>query len=213
MPKAVGGIINTINYKNFSLSMLADFQIGGHVMPTGINWMISRGLTEESLKYRNTESGGLSYYMANGKGVQTNQATGPNGEKVFHDGMLMEGVTADGQPNTNVISQALYFQRTYNWGGPQYSSARYELYIQENTFFKMREVNLGYTIPNHIASKLGASNVNISFFGRNLFFFYRNIKDLDPEVLTGGSRWTQTLTSAGTNPATRTLGVMIRAKF
>jgi hypothetical protein len=77
----------------------------------------------------------------------------------------------------------------------------------------MREMNLGYTIPNHIAAKLGASNVNISLFGRNLFFFYRNIKDLDPEVLTGGSRWTQTLTSAGTNPATRTLGVMIRAKF
>lgn len=213
MPKAVGGIINTINYKNFSLSMLADFQIGGHVMPTGINWMKSRGLTEESLKFRNKESGGLSYYMSNGKGVQTDQATGPNGEKVYHDGMLMDGVTADGQPNTNVISQALYFQRTFNWGGPQYSSARYELYIQENTFFKMREVNLGYTLPNHIASKLGASNVNISLFGRNLFFFYRNIKDLDPEVLTGGSRWTQTLTSAGTNPATRTVGVMLRAKF
>lgn len=213
MPKAVGGIINTINYKNFSLSMLADFQIGGYVMPTGINWMISRGLTEESLKYRNKESGGLSYYVSNGRGIQTDQAQGPNGERVFHDGMLMDGVTADGQPNTNVISQALYYQRTYNWGGPQFGVSRYELYIQENTFFKLRELSLGYTLPNQLSKKLGASNVNISVFGRNLFFFYRNIKDLDPEVLTGGSRWTQTLTSAGTNPATRTMGVMLRAKF
>lgn len=213
MPKAVGGIINNINYKNFSLYMVADFQIGGHVMPTGINWMKSRGLTEESLKYRNKESGGLSYYMSGGKGIQTDQATGPNGEKVHHDGMLMDGVTADGQKNTNVISQAFYFQRTYNWGGPQFGSSRYELFIEESTFFKMREINLGYTLPNHIASKLGASNVNISLFGRNLFFFYRNLKDLDPEVLTGGSRWTQTLTNAGTNPATRTMGVMLRAKF
>jgi hypothetical protein len=87
------------------------------------------------------------------------------------------------------------------------------LYIQENTYFKLREVSLAYNIPNGIASRLGASSIQVSAFGRNLFFFYRNIKDLDPEVLTGGSRWTQTLTSAGTNPATRSMGLMLRARF
>lgn len=214
MPDAIGGLMNNLSYKNFSLSALADFQIGGSVMPTGINWMISRGLLEESQKFRNKETGGLSYYVdANGKGVQTDADRGPNGEQVYHDGMLMDGVTSEGERNTNVISQALYYQRTYNWGGPQYSQARYELYIQENTYFKMRELSIGYTLPNHLASKLGASNVNLSVFGRNLFFLYRNLKDLDPEVLTGGSRWAQTLTSAGTNPATRTFGFMVRASF
>ncbi|WP_209331254.1 SusC/RagA family TonB-linked outer membrane protein [Lunatimonas salinarum] len=216
MPKAIGGVFNNLSYKNFTLDVLADFQIGGHVMPTGINWMISRGLTEASLNNMNTERGGLSYYVnANGQGVQvqTGAAAGPNGETVYNDGMLMDGVTADGNANTNVISQALYYQRTYNWGGPQYSQARYELYIQENTYLKMRELSLGYNIPASITSKLGARSINVSAFGRNLFFFYRNIKDLDPEVLTGGSRWTQTLTSAGTNPATRSVGLMLRAKF
>ncbi|EON78061.1 TonB-dependent receptor [Lunatimonas lonarensis] len=216
MPKAIGGVFNNFAYKNFTLDVLADFQIGGHVMPTGINWMISRGLTEQSLHAMNTERGGLSYYVnAQGQGVQVQSgaAAGPGGETVYHDGMLMEGVTADGNANTNVISQALYFQRTYGWGGPQYSQSRYELYIQENTYFKMRELALGYSIPSRIASKLGANSIHVSTFGRNLFFFYRNIKDLDPEVLTGGSRWTQTLTNAGTNPATRTVGFMVRAKF
>jgi iron complex outermembrane recepter protein len=214
MPKAIGGVINNFMYKNFTLDMLTDFQIGGHVMPTGINWMISRGLTEESLNFMDKSRGGLSYYVNSaGQGVQTTASQGPNGEKVHNDGMLMQGVTADGNPNTNVISQALYYQRTYNWGGPQYSSSRYELYIQENTFMKMRELSLGYQIPSAIAKKLGASNVHVSMFGRNLFFLYRNIKDLDPEVLTGGSRWTQTLTSAGTNPATRSFGFMLRARF
>lgn len=216
MPEAVGGFINNFSYKNFNLSAVMDFQIGGSVMPTGINWMTSRGLTEESLKYRNEASGGLAYYMdANGKGVQVPHTTsaGPNGEAVYHDGMLMDGVTADGQVNTNVISQALYYQRTYNWGGPQYSESRYELYIDKNTYIKMRELSLGYTLPSHISRKVGANNLNISMYGRNLFFLYRNLKDLDPEVLTGGSRWTQTLTSAGTNPATRTIGFMLRAKF
>jgi TonB-linked SusC/RagA family outer membrane protein len=214
MPKAVGGIFNNLNYKNFTLDILADFQIGGHVMPTGINWMISRGLTEQSLNYMDAERGGLSYYVdEDGQGVQTSASQGPNGEEVYNDGMLIDGVTADGNPNTNVISQALYYQRTYNWGGPQYSQARYELYIKENTYFKLRELSLAYNIPNGIASRLGASSIQVSAFGRNLFFFYRNIKDLDPEVLTGGSRWTQTLTSAGTNPATRSMGLMLRARF
>ncbi|WP_246581352.1 SusC/RagA family TonB-linked outer membrane protein [Echinicola shivajiensis] len=216
MPDAVGGFINDFRYKNFNFSAVMDFQIGGSVMPTGINWMISRGLTEESLNYMNEERGGLAYYQdENGQGVQVphSMAQGPNGETVYHDGMLMDGVTADGAPNSNVVSQAYYYWNTYNWGGPQYSQSRYELYIKDNDYVKMRELNIGYTLPNHITSKLGASNVNLSVFGRNLFFLYRNIKDLDPEVLTGGSRWEQTLTSAGTNPATRTYGVMLRAKF
>lgn len=216
MPDAVGGIINNFNYKNITLSAVMDFQIGGSVMPTGINWMISRGLTEESLNYMDEASGGLAYYQnADGQGINVPHSTaqGPNGETVYHDGMLMEGVVADGSTNTNVVSQAYYYWNTYNWGGPQYSQSRYELYIKDNDYIKMRELSLAYDIPNTITSKIGASNVNISVYGRNLFFLYRNIKDLDPEVLTGGSRWTQTLTSAGTNPATRTWGVMLRARF
>lgn len=197
-PKLTGGIFSTLNYKGFNLDLLADFRFGGHVMPTGINWMTSRGLTKESTKYMDTESGGLTY-TENGK--------------TYHDGMLMEGVTQDGSPNTKVISQAYYYWNTYNWGGPQYSSSRYELYIVKNTYVKMREIALGYNVPARFLAKIGTKKLNVSVFARNPFFFYRTIKDLDPEQLTAGSRWTQTITNAGTNPATRTMGVMLRASF
>lgn len=213
MPKMVGGFINNFNYKNFSLDVVMDFRVGGHVMPTGINWMISRGLLEESLNYMDQESGGLSYYMAGGKGVQTTGTQGPNGEKVYHDGMLMEGVTGDGAANTNVISQAYYYWNTYNWGGPQYSASRYELYVKKNSYVKMREISFGYKIPSSLASRLGATNLQVSAFGRNLFFVYRTLKDLDPEQMTSGSRWDQTINNAGSNPATRTFGLMLRANF
>lgn len=213
MPKVVGGLLNSFNYKGFTLDVAADFRFGGYVMPTGINWMISRGLLEESTKYMDTEHGGLSYYLQNGRGVLTTATQGPNGEKVYTDGMLMDGVTLDGQKNSNVISQAYYYWNTYNWGGPQYSSSRYELYVTKNSYVKMRELSLGYTLPTSIASKIGAKRVNLSVYGRNLFFFYRTIKDMDPEQTTAGSRWTQTLTNAGTNPSSRTIGVMLRASF
>ena len=215
MPKLTGGMFHTFNYKGFSLDALIDFRYGGYVMPTGINWMISRGLLEESLNYMDAEHGGLSYYInAQGKGVQTTAAQGPNGEKVHHDGMLLEGVLADGTPNTNVTSQANYYWTVYNWGGPQYSpNTRYELYIKENSYVKFRELSIGYQLPATWASKIGARKLQLSVFGRNLFYLYRTLKDLDAEQTTAGSRWFQTLTNAGTNPSTRTFGVMVRAGF
>jgi TonB-linked SusC/RagA family outer membrane protein len=212
MPKVVGGFFNTFSYKDFSLDVLMDFRFGGHVMPTGINWMISRGLLEESLNYMDKEHGGLSYYVnAAGKGVQTTAAQGPNGEKVYNDGMLMQGVTANGDANTNVISQAYYYWNTYNWGGPQYSSSRYELYIKKNSYIKMREISLAYSLPTRLTEKVGFKRIQLSVFGRNLFYLYRTIKNMDAEQTVAGSRWFQSVTNAGTNPSTRTFGVMLRA--
>jgi TonB-linked outer membrane protein, SusC/RagA family len=214
MPKAIGGFINTFSYKNFTLDALIDFRWGGHVMPTGIAWMTSRGLTEESLNYMDAEHGGMSYYLdENGKGVAYSGTSGPNGEKIFHDGILLDGVLANGSPNENVITQVLYYAATYNWGGPQYSDSRYELYVQKNNYIKMRELSLGYRLPDHIAAKLRAKSLQLSAFGRNLFFVYRSVKDLDPEQMTAGSNWVNQVSNAGTSPATRTYGLMLRASF
>jgi len=213
MPKIVGGFINSFNYKNFSLEAVVDFRIGGSIMPTGINWMTSRGLTEQSLTNMDAERGGLRYYVDNGKGIPTTGTAGPAGQPVYNDGMLMDGVLANGEKNTNIISQAVYYNSTYNWGGPQYSSSRYELYVVDNTYAKMRELSFGYTLPSSIASKIGAQSLTLSVFGRNLFFFYRTIKDLDAEQTNAGTRWTDNVNNAGNNPSFRTTGVMLRASF
>lgn len=213
-PKVVGGFYSTFRYKSFTLEAFTDFRFGGSVMPSGLFWMTSRGLTKESLNHMDAAHGGLSYYLdANGHGIQTNAAQGPTGQTVYHDGMLMPGVTTSGAPNTNVISQAYYYWNVYNWGGPQYSESEYSLYIQKNSYIKMREISFGYTIPNSIASKLKAKNIKLSVFGRNLFYIYRTIKGMDAETLTAGNMWNQQVSNAGTNPSTRTFGAMLRASF
>ncbi len=214
MPDVIGGLLNNLNYKGFNLNIVTDFSFGSSIMPTGIYWMISRGLLEESLNGMNAERGGLTYYIdANGKGVQTTAASGPNGETVFEDGILLEGVLAGGEPNTNVIPQSLYYANTYNWGGPQYGSSRYELYVNKNNYIKMRELSFGYTIPQSISQKIGARNLSVSVFGRNLFFIYRTIKDLDAEQTTSGTRWYQNINTAGNNPSFRSMGLTLRASF
>ncbi len=214
MPKGVGGIINSFRWKTLSLDAVMDYKYGGYVMPTGINWMTSRGLTEESTKYMDKASGGITYYLdAAGKGVATNNATGPNGEKVYEDGMLLPGVTSAGAANTYVISQAYYYWNVYNWGGPQYSSSEYFRYIVKNDYLKMRELSLTYTLPTKIAQKLKSKKMQLSVFGRNLFYIYRSIKDIDSEQLNAGSYWSQNVNNAGTNPSTKSVGVMLRASF
>jgi iron complex outermembrane receptor protein len=214
LPKLVGGLVNTFTYKAFSLDVIIDYRYGGHVMPTALNFMIGSGLLEESLNHMDKEHGGISYYIKDGKGIQTDAAAGPNNEKVYHDGMLMEGVTADGQPNTNVVSQSLYYLQTYNWGGSAFSKhARYELYVKKNNYIKLREIALSYTIPGKLAGKVGAKRLQLSVFGRNLFYLYRTLKDLDAEQTIAGSRWYDNVNNMGTNPSTRTFGVMLRAGF
>ncbi|HRN56063.1 MAG TPA: SusC/RagA family TonB-linked outer membrane protein [Agriterribacter sp.] len=214
MAKFIGGLNNSFRYKRFALDVVMDFRYGGYIMPTAINWMISRGLLEESLNFMDAEHGGISYYETPTGRVRTDAAQGPSGETVYDNGKILDGVKIDGTPNDYIVSNPEYYNTVYNWGGPQYSpNTRYELYIQKNSYIKMREVSLGYDLPASIISKIGAKKLQLSVFGRNLFYVYRTLKDLDAEQTTAGSRWTQTLTNVGTNPSTRSFGVMLRASF
>ncbi|HVM88483.1 MAG TPA: SusC/RagA family TonB-linked outer membrane protein [Puia sp.] len=213
-PKVIGGFVNTFRYKNFALELYTDYRIGGSVMPTGLFWMTSRGLTKESLNAMDAAHGGVSYYKdASGRGVETSAATGPNGETVYHDGIKMGGVFPDGTPNTYVTSQFFYYWDQYNWGGPQYSNSEYFRYIETNTYWKMREMSLIYTLPQSISNKVRAKKLQVSVFGRNLFYLYRTIKDMDAEQLTTSLDWKNNVNNAGTQPSSRSFGVSLRANF
>lgn len=215
MPKGAGGIMNTFTYKDFTLDMTTDFTYGGYVMPTGLYWLTGRGLTTEALKTpEGASKTNLTYYVDDDwVGHETTGSAGPHGEAVMHDGIILNGVTADGSPNTNVISPAIYYWYGYNWGGPQYGNSLYYKYINKNNYLKMREISLAYMLPEKIASKIGAKKLQISVFGRNLFYFYRSIKNMDSEQLSTGSYWGNNVSNAGTNPSSRTLGFMLRANF
>ncbi|MEX0275234.1 MAG: hypothetical protein AB3N16_12735, partial [Flavobacteriaceae bacterium] len=215
MPKVIGGLVSGLKVKNFTLDVVADYRIGGHVIPTALNWMTSRGLTEESLNFSDESRGGLRYYQTeDGTRIQTTGNEGPNGEQVYTDGIILDGVQADGTPNDVIASNPEYYWIVYNWGGPQYSpNTRYELYIKENNYVKLRELSLGYSLPKKAVERIGLTSLNFSVYGRNLFYFYRSIKNMDAEQLTAGSKWFQNVNNAGNNPSTRTFGLRLRASL
>ena len=120
-PDGVGGLFSSFSYKNIFLDFSIDFRIGGDVINEMYQYSTASGLTPESLQFRDTEHGGLSYYYpgnnnASGVPVQVDPSlgAGPNGETVYHDGVILPGVVAStGEKNTRIIPAGYYYNQTY----------------------------------------------------------------------------------------------------
>jgi len=213
LPKLVGGFATTLAYKNVGLDISFDYRIGGAVMNMPYQYMMGRGAIKESLKYHDGEGAGLTYYVSNGVIVPFTGAQGPNGERVYDNGIILKGVTADGKPNTTMIGGDEYLWYTYNWGGYDPTDVTYYSHgVFDNTYVKCRELSLAYNVPRALLSKIKCRSLQLSVFGRNLFYLYKNLPMLDAEAADGTSWITQT-NIGGSTATTRSIGVSLRASF
>ena len=218
-PDGVGGLFSSFSYKNIFLDFSIDFRIGGDVINEMYQYSTASGLTSESLQFRDTEHGGLSYYYpgnnnASGVPVQVDPSlgAGPNGETVYHDGVILPGVVAStGEKNTRIIPAGYYYNQTYNWG-TQPEQLTYRHSVFDNSYVKLRELTIGYQFPEKLISKLGMTRLSVSVFGRNLFYFYKALKNYDAESSVGTS-WASQAVVGGSTTATRNFGVSLRASF
>ncbi len=218
-PDGVGGLFSSFSYKNIFLDFSIDFHIGGDVINEMYQYSTASGLTPESLQFRDTEHGGLSYYYpgnnnASGVPVQVDPSlgAGPNGETVYHDGVILPGVVAStGEKNTRIIPAGYYYNQTYNWG-TQPEQLTYRHSVFDNSYVKLRELTIGYQFPEKLISKLGMTRLSVSVFGRNLFYFYKALKNYDAESSVGTS-WASQAVVGGSTTATRNFGVSLRASF
>lgn len=218
-PDGVGGLFSSFSYKNIFLDFSIDFRIGGDVINEMYRYSTASGLTPESLQFRDTEHGGLSYYYpgnnnASGVPVQVDPSlgAGPNGETVYHDGVILPGVVAStGEKNTRIIPAGYYYNQTYNWG-TQPEQLTYRHSVFDNSYVKLRELTIGYQFPEKLISKLGMTRLSVSVFGRNLFYFYKALKNYDAESSVGTS-WASQAVVGGSTTATRNFGVSLRASF
>ena len=215
-PDGVGGLFSSFSYKNIFLDFSIDFRIGGDVINEMYQYSTASGLTPESLQFRDTEHGGLSYYYpgnnnASGVPVQVDPSlgAGPNGETVYHDGVILPGVVAStGEKNTRIIPAGYYYNQTYTQ--PEQLTYRHSVF--DNSYVKLRELTIGYQFPEKLISKLGMTRLSVSVFGRNLFYFYKALKNYDAESSVGTS-WASQAVVGGSTTATRNFGVSLRASF
>jgi iron complex outermembrane recepter protein len=195
-PTLTGGLSNTFRYKNFSLYVLTDFKVGGDIFSADYGAAIGEGLSPRTLKERN--GGGLSY-------------TYPDGSKA-NTGVILDGVFADGTPNTDVVHYLWKYAGTSQAWSNVNTMPRSDA-VFENSWAKLRELTLTYSIPSKILKHAGIfQGLDVSLVGRNLFYIFSTLPDnLNPEAVNGvgngqGIQWAQF-------PGMRDYGFSIKAKF
>jgi TonB-linked SusC/RagA family outer membrane protein len=83
--------------------------------------------------------------------------------------------------------------------------------IFDASFAKLREIRLGYTLPNTVLGKLPIRDINISFVGRNLALLYSKVPHIDPETAFSNSN-VQGL-EFGQLPSTKSMGFNVTFKL
>lgn len=90
-------------------------------------------------------------------------------------------------PNTPLWDQARAVSAVYH---PERSVAGY---MEDGSFWKLREVSLSYALPPSLTSMMGSSSASVTLTGRNLFT-WTDYTGIDPEV-----NWSGSSSNFGTN--------------
>ena len=56
-------------------------------------------------------------------------------------------------------------------------------YLQNAAYMRIKNIQLGYTLPQEISQKVGISNLRVYISGENIFTFTKLSKLYDPEML------------------------------
>lgn len=116
------------------------------------------------------------------------------------DGLLIEGIGPDGNPNTVRTPAQQYNQGLYGL---------HEAHVFDGSFVKLREVVLGYDLPQSFTNRFKLRGASINLIGRNLLLLHSNIPHVDPETAFGADIASQGF-EFGALPSTRSWGVNLR---
>lgn len=123
------------------------------------------------------------------------------------DGILVDGVILQPDesyiPNTTTISAQDYWGRV---------SGIASAYIFKQTNIRLREFVLSYNVPSSLLGNLPIQGASIGLVGRNLFFLYKDVPDVDPEASLGTGNSGQGIISYNL-PTARSIGFNINVKF
>lgn len=119
--------------------------------------------------------------------------------------IVVPGVTADGQPNTKAVTAENYWSTV---AGPQGVA---EEFLYSSTYVKMREMSLGYILPQKWFIHTPISYVKFSLVARDLFYIYK-AAPVNPEGAFSRSDYAQAFELASL-PPTRSFGFSLNVKF
>lgn len=205
LPDVIGGVFSNVAYRNFRLIFNIDYSFGATFLSAGESYMMAAGILNESLPYRDQESGGLAYHL--GEGGEKLPGAHPGGGTTFHDGVLLDGVLANGQINDQIVSAQDYYYQTYFSNG----------FFPESRLFKsdyvaLRNLALDYVVPSRVANLLYMNELVLTFFVNNVAYLYKAAPNSIPEATDGTAR-DSAFRSNTALPTQRSIGMSINVKF
>lgn len=209
------GLSNNFNYKNWSLGFLVQARIGGDMFSASHQYGTGRGTVASTINGRDAEHGGLAW--TDNAGRQRNDGILPegvfeDGYKITHNGQEvnlggMSYSEAYGKGYVKPLSPYQYYSMVGDWGiGIREAS------VFDATYVALREVSIGYTMPNSIAEKIRMNKVRVLLIGRNLGYLYNKLPDdINPESLRNNS--TSAFSEYGGTPFVRNMAVTLQLGF
>lgn len=197
----VWGFNNHISYKNFTLDFSIDGRVGGKAYNRLEQSMWNSGThpgSDNQWRYDEVVNGKTNYI---GQGVKVVSGS----VKYDSYGNILEDNRVFA-PNDIEVSYEAYTKQYHPWNGSTRSQN-----IQDLTFLKLREIAVGYKIPNSVLSKTGLKNAHISLVGQNLFFWAKEFKYADPDgIYENGYNYEKEALNA---PAMRYVGFNLKFDF
>jgi TonB-linked SusC/RagA family outer membrane protein len=185
LPKWVGGVTNSFNYKGITLSFLIDFKLGNKML-SGTNFNAWRhGLHKATLVGRDnqpvvngvTEVGGI---------------------------VVGEGVTATSEVNT-VGARVEDFYSVVRGAG------LIEPVVYNGGYIKLRQVSIGYDFSRFF-TKTPIKGLRLNLVSNNVLMLKKWVDNIDPEGFTYSSDNLVGMESPGL-PTTRSMGFNLNVKF
>ncbi|MGH7575167.1 MAG: SusC/RagA family TonB-linked outer membrane protein [Longimicrobiales bacterium] len=166
-----GGLLNRFSYKNFDLSVLVDMQQGGDVFSVTNMFGKYSGVLEETLEGRQNGVG---------EGLGPN---GPDGKPIGCDpGLVVPNSVYQDAAGNYVENTTSVCPEAYNHG----LYGIHEAHIFDASYVKLREVRLGFRVPDSWMQRIGFASADVALIARNLAL-WTDMPHIDPETAFSAS--------------------------
>jgi hypothetical protein len=147
--------------------------------------------------------GSKIYSSANAYGAYFGLAKRTVENNVRDTGIAVRGVDQNGAEYSAVVPVQEYYQ------GIAYSIT--DEFVYDASFIKLRQLTLGYSVPQTVLSKTPFQYLGLSFVARNLLLLYSEVPNIDPESNYSNGNG-QGLENFGI-PTTRSYGFNLLVRF
>lgn len=180
-PDITGGVSSGITYKNFFLNFAMDFQKGGRFVSITKMFNAGSGLSAETVGN-------------NDKGIPKRNAIDDGGGIRLDAINVNTGKQNEAYADTKDLYESYLFSLWENW-------------TYDATYVKLRELSIGYSLPDRLFQRTPIKGLSVSVIGQNLWLIYSKAKGLDPSELE--TSWLE----GGQLPGTRSIGFNVKVNF